>query len=411
MDIEPLYLLSQRLLLLLDRDFKRYFIETHALDSQLILLLGARGVGKTTTLIQHMRRYCSDVFSRKILYVQADHVANQATSLYKIAEVFESHGGELLCIDEIHKATDWSLELKSIYDTFPSLKVVASGSSALELTQGSFDLSRRALVYHLSGLSLREYINMTQHLSFVAFELDEIINRHQKIAKDIVDVLSHQKQKIISVFHQYIKMGFFPFFLKYPLFDEYQMVLEQGVNTVLESDIPSVHPQLTGQSSKKMRLLLSYIASAVPYTPDLNKLKKLIDIGDERTLKQYLRFLEQSNLIQTLTTSGSGMRNMEKPEKIYLGNPNLACAILDERRLNNGTLRETFFMNMLATVSSVKYSEQGDFWVEPKYLFEVGGKNKTFRQIRDIPDSFIAMDDIELGINNKIPLWLFGFLY
>lgn len=411
MNIESLYLLSQRLIPLLDREYKRYFINTHTLDSQLVLILGPRGVGKTTTLIQHMRRFSSDIFSRKILYIQADHVINQSMSLYEIAEAFESNGGELLCIDEIHKATDWSRELKSIYDTFPDLRVVASGSSAIELEKGSFDLSRRALVFHMAGLSLREYINLTLDLTLAPATLSDIMSSHQQLAREVVMKLSVLKTKILPVFQRYLRLGYFPFFLKYSLLEEYQMMLEQGVNTILESDIPAVHPHLTGQSSKKMRQLLSFISGAVPYTPDLNKLKKLVDIGDERTLKLYLRYLERSNLIQTLTTSGSGMKSMEKPEKIYLGNPNLACVLQDDRGINIGTLRETFFMNMASACSQVKYSDQGDFFLEPKYLFEVGGKNKTFKQIKDIPDSFIAMDDIEIGINNKIPLWLFGFLY
>ena len=180
MNIEPLYVLSQKLIPLFDREFNRYFIETHKLDSQLTLILGPRGVGKTTTLIQHMRRYSPDIFSRKILYVQADHVSTQALSLYEIAEAFEANGGELLCIDEIHKSRDWNRNLKSIYDTFPDLKVLVSGSSAIELEKGAFDLSRRALVFHMEGLSLREYLNLTLNMNLKAYSLEDIIHGHQQ---------------------------------------------------------------------------------------------------------------------------------------------------------------------------------------------------------------------------------------
>ncbi len=411
MNIESLYLLSQRLISVLDRTFKRYFIQNYSLDSQLSLILGARGVGKTTTLIQYMKRFTSDIFSQKILYIQADHVAIQALSLYEIAQEFDSNGGELLCIDEIHKAKDWTRDLKSIYDTFPDLRVIASGSSAIELEKGAFDLSRRALVYNMVGLSLREYLNITMGLTLNVISFDDIINKHQQISVQIIQELKTVNEKILPSFQRYLKIGYFPFFIKYPVIEEYQMILEQGINTILESDIPAIHPQLTGQSSKKMKQLLAYIASSVPYTPDLKKLKQLVDIGDERTLKQYLRYLEESNLIQTLTTSGAGMKQMEKPEKIYLGNTNFAFAIQDERTINIGTIRETFFMNMVSMHSTLKYSNIGDFFVDPKYLFEVGGKNKTYKQIKDILNSYIAMDDIESGINNKIPLWLFGFLY
>jgi len=410
MNIEQLYLLSQKLIHLFDREFKRYFIQNNTLDSQLTLILGPRGVGKTTTLVQRLKMHSADIFSNKILYVQADHVSVQSLSLYDIAESFEANGGELLCIDEIHKAKDWSRELKSIYDTFPRLKVIVSGSSAIELSQGAFDLSRRALVYNMVGLSFREYLNLTLNLNFKDYNLAEIINNHQTICQNIISELTSKKEKILVLFQKYLKEGYLPFFLKYPILAEYQLILEQSVNTILESDIPSVHQQLTGQSSKKMRQLLAYIASAVPYMPELNKLKQLIDVGDERTLKQYLRYLEQTNLVQTLTISGCGMKNLEKPEKIYLGNPNLAFALSDQNNFNAGAVRETFFMNMTSMDHSVRYTQVGDFVVD-KYLFEIGGKKKSFKQIKDMDYSYLVLDDMEIGINNKIPLWLVGFLY
>ena len=374
--------------------------------------MGQRGVGKTTAIIQYiLRSYESDLFTPKALYVQTDHflVANQP--IYEIAEQFYNLGGELICFDEIHKYADWAGELKSIHDTFPKLKIIASGSSALEIYRGSHDLSRRAVVYRMFGMSLREYIELTTGLELKPFTLEEIIKNHPVIALEITKILERKKKKILALFREYLEYGYYPYFFEYKDKRLFYLTLEQNIRTTLESDLMSIYPSLSGNTVKKLKKLLAIIAASVPFTPDLKKIKTLLDIGDERTLKTYLKYLEDAGVILTVSKNGQGLRSLGKPEKIYLNNPNLIQALVGSSQTNRGTIRETFFLNMVQNLYEVSLPARGDFRVGEKYTFEVGGRKKTYEQIKDLPDSYLAVDDLEVGIGNRIPIWLFGFLY
>jgi predicted AAA+ superfamily ATPase len=392
--------------------YKRYFIRRESLEHRLSIILGARGIGKTTTIAQYMSNYTQD----EALYISLDDIISAKYSIYDIAEAFELQGGRLLCFDEIHKYDNWSQELKNIYDSFSNLKIVASGSSALEIHKGSHDLSRRAIVYTMVGMSFREFLELHYGYRFEAFDLREIIEQHQEIATKIITTLDEKNQKVIALFRDYLRFGYYPYYLSMPNEVYFFQTLKQNINVSIESDLLNIYPSLNGRSIKKIKLLLAVIMENVPFTPTITSLKKSIDVRDDRTIKEYLSRLDDAGLIKLLMKSSLCMKNIDKPEKIYLANTNLMYTTTPEI----GNVRETFFMNQLSNYYIVKNAldnrgvfsaSKGDFQLEKRYLCEVGGKNKTFKQIKDIPNSFLACDDIEIGFGNKIPLWLFGFLY
>ena len=395
-----------------NRPFKRYFLKKYALRNRFSIISGQRGVGKTTIIIQYIHSFIQgDIVSKKALYVPVDHFMVVGHSLYEIAEEFVHYGGQLLCLDEIHKYPNWSRELKSIYDSFPDLKLIVSGSSALQIHKGSHDLSRRAVVYQMTGLSLREFIELKYHIELPILDLDSILTDHESVSLEITGKLDFVQLKILPVFKAYMRHGYFPYFLEHPDEDTYLRTLEQGLHTTIESDLLSIYPLLAGVSIKKLKMLLAAIARSAPFTPDMKRLKKIIEVGDERTLKAYLNYLEDGKAITCLSKQNKSIRGLEKPEKIYLNNPNQALAICDIEKVNEGTIRELFFTCMLKQGHTIAIPPKGDFIVDGKNLFEIGGKGKTFKQIRDIPDSYLAVDNIEQGMKARIPLWLFGFLY
>ncbi|MEW6110004.1 MAG: AAA family ATPase, partial [Nitrospirota bacterium] len=394
------------------RDYVRYFLRLDPFKSRFSIVVGQRGVGKTTAIIQHiLASYENDIFTNKALYIQTDHFLIGSRSLYEIAEQFYNLGGEMICFDEIHKYPAWSTELKSIYDTFPKLKIIASGSSALEIYKGSRDLSRRAVVYRMAGMSFREFIELALGINLKSADIKDITQNHQRIAHEVIGMLEKKGRKILALFKEYLEYGYYPYFNEYKSSELYYITLEQNIHTALESDLIAIYPSLSGNSIKKIKKLLSIIAGSVPFTPDLKKLKILLDVGDERTLKTYLKYLEDAGIILTVSKSGRGLKELEKPEKIYLNNPNLTYAISGNIPVNIGTVRETFFLNMANAAHRVSIPAKGDFLIDGRYVFEVGGKNKSFAQISRIKNSFLAVGDIEIGIGNKIPLWVFGFLY
>ncbi|OGW44195.1 MAG: hypothetical protein A2Y66_04900 [Nitrospirae bacterium RBG_13_41_22] len=410
--LEKLFSLSQNFIRINNRGYVRYFLRTYPLKNRFSIVVGQRGVGKTTAIIQHiLSSYKNDIFTNSALYIQADHFLVGGHSLYEIAEQFYTLGGEMICFDEIHKYPNWSTELKSIYDTFPKLTIVASGSSALEIYKGSRDLSRRAVVYKMFGMSFREFIEIELGINLKSAGLENIINSHQRIADSITTAVEKKGKKILALFKSYLECGYYPYFREYKNRELFYLTLEQNIHTTLESDLIAIYPSLSGNSIKKIKKLLMIIASSVPFAPDLKKLKTTLDVGDERTLKTYLKYLEDAGIIQTVSKGGRGLRELEKPEKIYLNNPNLIHAISSRMPVEIGNLRETFFLNIVETSHKVSSPVQGDFLVDDKYTFEIGGKNKDFSQIKDIKNSFLGVDNTEIGVKNKIPLWLFGFLY
>src|SRR5262245_14645206 len=408
--LEELQKLSQRFLKLKNSPYRRYFIQREPFKHRLSIVLGQRGVGKTTTLVQYLLDQVQDLYDPSILYVQVDHFQVSGIPLYEIAEQFYAMGGKILALDEIHKYLNWSQELKRIYDTFPKLQVIVSGSSALQMYKGSHDLARRAIKYHLFGLSFREFLELRYNLTLPAFAIVDILSNHAKIAQQIIDVCEGINQKILPLFQNYLTFGYFPYFAELNDEDMYLLTLEQNLHTTIESDLAAIYPHLTDLSINKIKQLLIFIAKAVPFTPNWNKLKESLEIGDIRTLKTYFRFLEDALLIRSLYKANHKLSHLNSPEKVYLDNPNQMYA-LSSRDPNKGTIREIFFLNMVSVSHQVNLPFKGDFVVDGKYHFEIGGRSKHFEQIKQESHAFLVCDSLETGIGSKLPLWLFGFLY
>jgi hypothetical protein len=410
--LETLLQLSQKFLTVKNQAYRRYFIRTTTLSERLSILVGQRGVGKTTLLVQYLLNHVkNDLFSQKILYVPSDHLALAETSLYRIAEEFEKNGGEFIAFDEIHKITNWSAELKSIYDSFPKIKILASGSSALEIHKGSHDLSRRSIIYRIPGLSFREYLEMALDIKLPTLKFEDLLENHQRQCHEIISGLEkNQMGKILPHFRNYLNFGYYPYYFELNNIEKFEITVEQNVHTTIEADLTSIHPNLSGISIKKIRHLLTFIAQNVPYIPNWHNLKKLLEIGDERTLKTYFALLEDAELLISLYKSSEKLNAIDNPAKIYLQNTNL-CHVIGKNYENIGTIRETFLFNMVYRTHHVSLPMNGDFLIDKTIVLEVGGSNKSVKQIRDHQKAFVVQDNVEIGIGNKIPLWIFGFLY
>ena len=374
--------------------FKRYLFHKIDFKSKLIGILGQRGVGKTVLLRQIAQHY--QLEPSKMLYISADNIKK---SLSEIAIEFSAFGGELLIIDEIHKASNFALELKTIYD-FVDIRVIFSGSSALELENSKVDLSRRSLFYELGSLSFREFLAIRFEIELEELSLEEILQNHQNIA------LSIKKQfKPLEYFSYYKAYGAYPFFTEGEL--GYNLRLNEIMNIILDSEVATIY-NVDSDKINTIRKLLHLLCSSVPVELNIQNLAKSAEIS-RNTLYSYLYYLKKANLIEIIGGNFKNKKLLNKPDKIYLDNINLYNILCSDH--NNGSLRESFFVSQIKVNHNVKYSNIGDFKIDDRYIFEIGGKNKGFKQIKDVPDSFVVADDIEIGFGNKIPLWLFGFLY
>jgi len=397
--METLYQNSNRLIDATSSKNFRYLYQEIDWEGRLIGITGSRGTGKTTMMLQYIKANFPD--RNKALYISLDNIWFSKNSLWDLANQFYAYGGTHLFIDEVHRYPTWSIEIKNIYDSFPTLYIVFTGSSILEIYKSNADLSRRTISYHLCGLSFREFLNFEGSYKFPVFSLDNIVSNHVQIATDIIS-----KTKILPLYRKYLEYGYYPFYNEG--IKSYSMRLLNVVNTILDNDLPSVE-KIEFQSIIKLKKLLMIIASLVPFTPNMVKLSADIETNRASAIK-YLEFLQRAGLIRLLVTSQKGISAMNKPEKILLDNSNLLYSLAGSNK-NEGNVRETFFVNQLVVKHKVNTSKSGDFEVDNRYIVEVGGKNKSYNQIKDMTNSFIAMDDIETGYGNKIPLWLFGFLY
>jgi predicted AAA+ superfamily ATPase len=365
---------------------------------RLICIKGSRGVGKTTLLLQFAKTRLQD---KQYVYISLDNLFFTEKRLFDFADDFYKNGGKYLLIDEVHHYPNWSVELKNIYDSLSDLKIVYTGSSLLHLTGGRADLSRRSVVHTLPGLSLREFIGFSENIEFPAFDLENVMHNHIEISKTI-----WTKIKPIKKYSEYIEAGYFPFFLEGK--ENYKNKVREVINQVLESDLPFA-AKISYANIHKLKQLLYVISESAPFKPNIEKLSERIAIS-KNTLKDYLHYMNDALLINLLNKESTGISRLTKPEKIYLHHPNLMIAILGSS-VNIGNLRETFFYNQVSNNHQVNYTDKGDFLIDNRYVFEIGGKNKTRKQIWDINNSFLVLDNIETGYRNEIPLWLFGFLY
>jgi len=408
--LEQIQQYSYSLLKNLDIDYKRYFFKEVNFTNRLIGIIGDRGIGKTTFLLQYLNEL--DLPLDKKLYVSAEFLLLSNIKLFELAEEFEKIGGKVLVIDEIHQVVDFEKHLKMIYDMFPSLQVIFSGSNAIKLEHSKADLSRRAILYRFGGLSFREFLELKTGEKFDSFTLEDILENHTEIAFELTS-----KFKPFEFYKEYLEYGYYPFYFEVAK-DTFFIRLNETINATIEHDLAYIF-NIEPKFIIKLKQLVTLICTSKPYELNISKLAQKIEIN-RNTLYQYIYYLNRGKIFNILDHKAKGDNIFSKPAKIYLANSNLNFAYC--KNIEIGTVREVFFANQLKNYFSlyrnssflgdeILASKKGDFLINEKYLFEIGGKNKSFKQIKDIDNSFVVADDIEIGFNNKIPLWLFGFLY
>ena len=381
-------------------NFKRYLLDEIEWDDKLIGIRGFRGVGKTTLMLQRLKMEYGN--SSRALYVTLDNFYFTKNRLYDFAEEFYLNGGRALFLDEVHRYPSWSIEIKNLYDLYDDLKIVFSGSSALQLHREDGDLSRRAAMYNLHELSFREYLELSGKAKFDSVSLNSILENHQEMALEII-----KKVTIIPLFKEYLREGVYPFFKDAK--GQYDDRLMNTVNVVIESDLQIIE-SINYKTAYKLRQLVAVLADSVPFKVNISELSRRVGLSRD-VLLVLLGAMDRANLIKAIRQEGSAMGYLTKPDKIYLNNTSLLFALNSGEENIDGTVRETFFMNQMFQAHKVKSSKSGDFFVDKKYTFEVGGKGKGFKQIAGLGNSFVVADNLEFGYGNKIPLWLFGFMY
>lgn len=381
-------------------NFKRYLYGTIDWQERLIGIKGSRGVGKTTMLLQHIKTSFPE--RSQAFYVSLDNMWFSSHTLSELVEYLYTHGVTHLFLDEVHRYPQWVREIKNSYDSYPKLHIVFTGSSLLEIDNAQADLSRRVRMYHLHGLSFREYLELKGVATLPTLQLEEILTHHVQRAAEITSQI-----KILPYFEQYIQCGYYPFFVEVSSQDSYRERLQRVISTIIENDIPAVE-KVEYETLLKVKRLLMLLSQMVPFTLNITSICEKISVTRNQLIR-LLSLMERASLIRQLRNDSKGMKAIGKPDKILFGNPNVMHALSGNTDI--GTTRESFFAMSIAHSHQIQQPKQGDLLVDNTYLFEVGGKDKGFAQIRNIENSFVAADGIEVGFGNKIPLWLFGFLY
>ena len=374
-----------------DLGYVRYIHDQIEWESRLVAILGSRGVGKTTLILQHIKQY-DDI--DKVLYVTADDLYFTSHRIYDLALEFSRNGGRKLYIDEIHKYNNWSQEIKNIYDQMPRLQVVYTGSSILDLEKGGADLSRRKLEYYLGGLSFREYLNIKNGWNLPVYTFEDVLNNKVRFP---------EKELPLKLFKEYLREGYYPFCNEKGYFIRLNSIITQ----TLENDIPDF-AGMNISTARKLRTLLSIIADSVPFKPNFTNIAKALDVS-RNSISDVLVYLEKAGIIGQLRSDASGVKLLGKVEKVYLNNTNLAYA-LSRITPDIGNIRETFFFSIMKITKDVVMSSVSDFNIDG-YTFEVGGKNKKKKQIAGLDKAYVVKDDIEYGYANVLPLWTFGMTY
>jgi predicted AAA+ superfamily ATPase len=389
--------------------YKRYFFNEVDFTQKLIGIIGDRGIGKTTFLLQYLKEL--DMPIEQKLYISSEYLQFLGFRLYEVAQEFEKTGGKVLVIDEIHQIVDFEKELKFIYDSL-DVKVIFSGSNAIKLEYVKADLSRRAILYRFGGLSFREFLELKTSKRFQNYSLEEILENHTQIASDISTQI-----RPFMFWKEYLEYGYYPFYFETQK-DSFLLRINETINATIEHDLAYIF-NIEPKFILKLKQLVSLICTSKPYELNISKLAAKIEIN-RNTLYQYIYYLNRGKVFNILHQNTKGDNIFSKPAKLYLANTNLYFAYCSNIEI--GTLRESFFVNQLknylALHKNFSYlndnllaSKKGDFLINQKYTFEVGGAKKSFNQIKDVDNSFVVADDIEVGFGSKIPLWLFGFLY
>ncbi len=396
--MDVLFEFQENILRNVKNDFRRYLHERINWNQRMIAIKGPRGAGKTTLMLQYLKFDLG--MPETALYVTADHTWFYNHTLLETANDWYKQGGKILIIDEVHKYKNWSVELKNIYDGLPDLKIIFSASSALDIYRGEADLSRRVVSYMLAGLSFREYLQFSCNVSFDTVTIDDIYNNHRNLSRTV-----SEKLRPLPAFRKYTGTGYLPIFMEGE--DSYLLKLNQIINTIVDTDLAYIAAYNSG-TANKVKKLLGVIAESVPFKPNIAALSRKLDISRD-SIYQYIYQLKDARLLNTLSSEGKGVSTLQKPDKVYLENTNLAYALKGKPDIGN--IRETFVFNQLHNAGLDVYSPKAGDFVFDGYTLEIGGKNKTTAQVKHLDNYLIAADDIETGIGNKAPIWLFGFLY
>ena len=390
---------SERLVSSVNLNFKRYLFDTIQWDSRLIGIKGARGTGKTTLLLQWIKE--QNLPTEKAAYFSLDDLYFSEHSLKETVTQFYKNGGSVLVLDEVHKYKNWSIEIKNSYDFFPELKIIFTGSSLIDISKQEGDLSRRALMYELPGLSYREYLSMLGIINLPVIGLEELLFNSAEIKKRIPHSF-----RPLEHFSNYLNYGYYPFGIVDS--SSIHQRINQLIRTIVEVDMAELK-DFDIRNAKKLLQLVYVIAQQVPFKPNISSLAIKTNIH-RNSLNNYLYYLEQAKILSLLFPAGNSTAVLQKPEKIFLNNTTLLAAIA-EQKPNVGTVRETFFLSQLLPLHKVQLPKQGDFFVNDTYTFEVGGKGKGQKQLEAIENAWVVKDDIEFPMLKTIPLWMFGLLY
>jgi len=362
----------------------------------MIAIFGARGVGKTTLLLQYLLELKKE--KKNVLYISLDYPFLSGVDLIEIVESFVEEGGEYLLLDEVHRYKDFSAYLKTIYDLY-EIRVVFTGSSATSILNAKSDLSRRVSLYNFAGFSFREFLEVKFSRKFDAYGFEDILKDHVEISKTFSDI------DILKEFAIYLEKGYYPFYLDNQT--SYFQNLVNAINLTIDLDLTSLG-FIEQKYTYKLKKLLEVICESKPFEVNYSKIAKVAEISRVK-LYDYIEYLNDGQMLLLVDEYSKGLKKINKPAKIYLNNTNLLYAYCQSSEI--GTVRETFFANQLSQVEKLHIANRGDFMVNGKYIFEIGGKNKSFKQIKDVENSFVVADEIEVGYDNRIALWLFGFLY
>ena len=396
--MEVLFEFQENILRNVKNEFRRYLHERINWNQRMIAIKGPRGAGKTTLMLQYVKYDLG--LPETALYITADHTWFYNHTLLETANDWYKQGGKLLVIDEVHKYKNWSVELKNIYDGLPELKIIFSASSALDIYRGEADLSRRVVSYMLAGLSFREYLQFSYKVNFDPVTIDDISTKHRNLSRKI-----NEKLRPLPAFRKYTEVGYLPIFMEGE--DSYLLKLNQVINTIVDTDLAYIAAYNSG-TANKVKKLLAVIAESVPFKPNIAALSRKLDLSRD-SVYQYIYQLADARLLNTLSSEGKGVSTLQKPDKIYLENTNLAYALKSNPDIGN--VRETFVFNQLHNAGLQVYSPKAGDFVFDGYTLEIGGKNKTTTQVKHLDNYLIVSDDIEVGTGNEVPIWLFGFLY
>ena len=398
LELQPLFNNYHHKIAKVNTHFIRYLYTQINWDARIIGIKGARGVGKTTILLQHILLNYEDI--DKTLYASLDDLWFSTHSLIDLVDWADQHGIMRLYLDEVHRFEKWSETLKNIYDNYPDISIIYTSSSLLLMDNANVDLSRRQTTYTLYGLSFREYLAFENIINIPSIPLEDLLKHHVSYSMKIVKEI-----KVSAHFESYLSHGYYPFYKEAG--DDYSARLRETVSVVIENDLPAVE-KMSFETIQKVKKLVMIISERVPFEPNMSELWKQLATNNELGLRM-LYSLDKAKLLSLLSSKTKNYKFLHKPDKIFLGNTNLMHVLCPQ--VDKGNERETYFNSLLSVLHDTKQPHKGDFLVDDKYLFEVGGRKKSYEQIADVPNSFLAVDNTEVGYGNRIPLWMFGFIY